>query len=157
MEHFEKRYCKLYQFSLTVSGLCPYQSIRKARMIRAFITILILSSVFVQLMSIFTSKFTMDFFIIIIPAFIPTLGTLIHLYMRAMRMDELKGMFDRIRDDWALQKTDDEVKIMYNSAATSRLFTCFFMRKGNVRFRFTYKRKICAYAPFVRSKLYFRV
>jgi len=48
MEHPKEYYYKFNRFLLSVSGLWPYQSEWSARLTRAVITVIMLSSVFVQ-------------------------------------------------------------------------------------------------------------
>ncbi|XP_032670694.1 uncharacterized protein LOC116843901 [Odontomachus brunneus] len=141
MEHPEEQYYKLNRFLLRFSGLWPYQSARDAFIMRTIITILILSSLFVQITSAFKSEITIDYLFDMIPWFVPTLGTLTHLYARIIHINKLKELFDCIWNDWALQKTEDEMKIMHKHAGTSRSLMIYFSRKGNTRFRFTYRRK----------------
>jgi len=57
MEHPEEHYYKLNRFFLSVSGLCPYQSKRNAYLIRIACTVIVLSSVFVQ---VFTEENTVE-------------------------------------------------------------------------------------------------
>lgn len=56
-------------------------------------------------------------------------------------------------NDWAMEKTDDEIKIMHQHAETTRLLTIYYSGKKNTR-RFIYKRKTHAFL-IVRFRLYF--
>ncbi|XP_067204057.1 odorant receptor 13a-like [Linepithema humile] len=126
MEHPEERYYKLNKFFLSVTGLWPYQSARTAYLMRTIITISMMSSAFVQLSSFFTSNITMEYLVDIIPTLLPVLGSLIHLYIRVKHTDKLRELLNRMWNDWALQKTEDELKIMHEYAEISRLLTLHY-------------------------------
>nr|XP_012232210.1 PREDICTED: uncharacterized protein LOC105677903 [Linepithema humile] len=128
MEHPEERYYKLNKFFLSVTGLWPYQSARTAYLMRTIITISMMSSAFVQLSSFFTSNITMEYLVDIIPTLLPVLGSLIHLYIRVKHTDKLRELLNRMWNDWALQKTEDELKIMHEYAEISRLLTLHYSR-----------------------------
>ncbi|XP_014484225.1 PREDICTED: uncharacterized protein LOC106749370, partial [Dinoponera quadriceps] len=124
--HPEEHYYKLNRLLLVATGLWPYQSIKDARVKRALITVVMLTSLFVQMASVFTSEITIDYLVELLPILVPTFGTLIHLYMRVIHMNKLRKIFEHMWKDWALQKTDDEVKIMHKYAETSRLMSFYF-------------------------------
>ncbi|XP_071553482.1 uncharacterized protein [Temnothorax nylanderi] len=121
MGHPEEHYYKLNRFLLSVTGLCPYQSKWRARLIRAVLTVIMLISI-INSISI-TSDITMDYMVDWIPTFLIVLGGLGNLYTRIIHVDKFRELFERISKDWALQKTHDEAKIMHEHAETARLFT----------------------------------
>ncbi|XP_071648054.1 uncharacterized protein [Temnothorax longispinosus] len=124
MEHPEEHYYKLNRFLLSVTGLSPYQSKRRAHLIRAVLTVTLLISICFLINSIFiTSDITMDYMVDWIPTFLIVTGGLTNLYMRVTHVDKFRELFERMSKDWALQKTHDEAKIMHEHAETSRLFT----------------------------------
>ncbi|KAL6255323.1 hypothetical protein P5V15_013663 [Pogonomyrmex californicus] len=124
----EEHYYKLNRFLLSVSGLWPYQNEWSARLMRAIITFMMLTSTIFQLASMFTSDLTLDFIVDLIPLVLLTLGTLGNLFSRVLHIDKLRELFDNIWKDWALQKTHDEIKIMHERAKVTRLFTlCYFI------------------------------
>ncbi|XP_071648064.1 uncharacterized protein [Temnothorax longispinosus] len=126
MEH-PAEYYKLNRFILKLIGLWPYQSKWSARLVRAVITIVLLSSTFFQLSSIFTSDITVDFIVDVIPALIPTFGSLSHVYARVRHVDKLRDLFEHMWKDWRLQKTRYEMKIMREHAETTRLLTFYYL------------------------------
>ncbi|XP_072761715.1 uncharacterized protein [Anoplolepis gracilipes] len=125
MEHPEERYYRLNRFFLSVTGLWPYQSKWSARFIRTVITIVMLLCIFAQISSIFTSEVNMDFLIELLPTLVPTVGNLCQLYTRIVHVDKFKELFEHMWNDWALEKTDEEIKIMHQYAETSRLFIIY--------------------------------
>ncbi|CAL1681668.1 unnamed protein product [Lasius platythorax] len=127
MEHPEERYYKLNRFLLSVTGLWPYQSEWSARFIRIVITVFMLLCIFAQISSFFTSDVNMDFLIESLPMFVPTVGNLCQLYTRVVHMDKFKELFEHMWNDWAMEKTDDEIKIMHQHAETTRLLTICFL------------------------------
>ncbi|EZA54938.1 hypothetical protein DMN91_006439 [Ooceraea biroi] len=126
MEHPEERYYKLNRFFLSVNGLSPYQNVWNARLIRLVITVILLSSIFVQASTTLTSEVNLEFIIDIIPAILPTFAGIINLYLHHGNIDKYRKLFDHMWRDWALQKTKDEIKIMHDYAETTRLVTLFY-------------------------------
>ncbi|XP_014467867.1 PREDICTED: uncharacterized protein LOC106740914 [Dinoponera quadriceps] len=120
MEHPEERYYKLNRFFLMASGLWPYQKARDALVMRVLITVVELSTMLVEVTSILTSEITIDYLVDLLPILIPVLGSLIHLHTHIIQMDKLKEMFNHMWEDWKLQMTNDEVKIMHKYAEISR-------------------------------------
>ncbi|XP_024891535.1 uncharacterized protein LOC112467213, partial [Temnothorax curvispinosus] len=134
MEHPEEHYYKLNRFLLSVTGLSPYQSKRRAHLIRAVLTVTILISICLLINSIFiTSDITMDYMVDWIPTFLIVTGGLTNLYMRVTHVDKFRELFERMSKDWALQKTHDEAKIMHEHAETSRLFILCYLSKRNLK------------------------
>ncbi|KAF3054608.1 Odorant receptor 218 [Nylanderia fulva] len=125
MEHPEERYYKLNRFYLSVTGLWPYQSTWRARFSRTIITIIMLSCLFTQISSIFTSDVDLDFLSDSLIMIMPTVGNLTHLYSRLVNIDKFKELYELMWDDWALEKTDDEIKIMHQYAETARVATIY--------------------------------
>ncbi|XP_070523212.1 odorant receptor 22c-like [Cardiocondyla obscurior] len=125
MEHLEEHYYKLNRFLLSVSGLSPYQSRWSAYLIRIVFTVLMVSSLFVQISYMITSDVTIDFIVDAFPSFLIIMGNLSNLYTRIIHVDKFKELFERMSKDWALQKTQDEIKIMHDYAETSRLSTLY--------------------------------
>ncbi|XP_077264579.1 uncharacterized protein LOC143898756 isoform X2 [Temnothorax americanus] len=125
MEHPEEYYYyKVNRFLLSVTGLCPYQSKWRARLIRAVLTVTMLITIVLLINSIFiTSDITVDYMVDWIPAFLIVLIALSSLYTRVIHVDKFRELFERMSKDWALQKTHDEAKIMHEHAETARLFT----------------------------------
>ncbi|XP_028046816.1 uncharacterized protein LOC105833757 [Monomorium pharaonis] len=156
MEYPEEDYYKLNRFFLSVSGLWPYQSKRRAHLIRAVITIVMLSSAIFQISSLFTHYVTVDFLVDGLPSLMLALGSLSNLYMRITNVDKFRELFEQMSKDWALQKTRDEIKIMHEHAETSRLFTLCYMSKRNIKSHFVYRGKRQAFLP-VKSRVYFCV
>ncbi|KAG5329058.1 OR4 protein, partial [Acromyrmex charruanus] len=141
MEHPKEYYYKFNRFILSVSGLWPYQSEWSAHLTRAVITVFMLSSAFFQISSMFTSKVTLDFIVDGMPSLLLTLGSLSNLYSRIIHIDKFRELFERMWQDWALQKTHHEIKIMHEHAEISRLFTFYYISKRNINPRFVYGRK----------------
>ncbi|XP_039307274.1 uncharacterized protein LOC105204982 isoform X2 [Solenopsis invicta] len=126
MEYPEENYYKLNRFLLSACGLEPYQSKWNARLIRAFITVVIMLSSIFQILCWFTYEFiTHEFIVNGVPALLIKLGILNSLHLRIGNVDKVKILFDRISKDWALQKTHGEIKIMREHAEFSRLVTFF--------------------------------
>ncbi|KAL6255322.1 hypothetical protein P5V15_013662 [Pogonomyrmex californicus] len=123
MEHPEERYYKLNRFFLSISGLWPYQSKWSACLMRAILTVVMLSSTIFQISSFFTFDVNAEFIVDVIPALIPTLGSLSHMYARVRNIDKLRILLERMWNDWSLQKTNYEIKIMHEHAETTRLVT----------------------------------
>ncbi|XP_070161095.1 odorant receptor 13a-like [Polyergus mexicanus] len=123
MEHPEKRYYKLNRFLLMASGLWPYQSVWSARLIRGIIAVITLSIIFVQLNSIFTSNIGREFMVFVIQALMITIGILYHIFIHIGNLDKFKKLFECMWQDWSLQKTDDEIRIMHQHAEITKLFT----------------------------------
>ncbi|TGZ53655.1 Odorant receptor, partial [Temnothorax longispinosus] len=89
MEHPEEHYYKLNRFLLSVTGLSPYQSKRRAHLIRAVLTVTLLISICFLINSIFiTSDITMDYMVDWIPTFLIVTGGLTNLYMRVTHVDK---------------------------------------------------------------------
>ncbi|KAL6429088.1 hypothetical protein ACFW04_008105 [Cataglyphis niger] len=126
MEHPEKRYYKLNRFLLLANGLWPYQSVWSARLIRGITTVITLSIACVQLNSIFTSDMTREFMVLMMQTLIITIGILYHIYAHIGHLDKFKKLFDCIWQDWTLQKTDDEIRIMHQHAEMTKLFTFYY-------------------------------
>ncbi|KAL0109100.1 hypothetical protein PUN28_014296 [Cardiocondyla obscurior] len=154
MEHLEEHYYKLNRFLLSVSGLSPYQSRWSAYLIRIVFTVLMVSSLFVQISYMITSDVTIDFIVDAFPSFLIIMGNLSNLYTRIIHVDKFKELFERMSKDWALQKTQDEIKIMHDYAETSRLSTLYSLSKRTIKPRLVYKRKRQAFLA-MRSRLYF--
>ncbi|KYQ49312.1 hypothetical protein ALC60_11622, partial [Trachymyrmex zeteki] len=127
MDRPKEHYYKFNRFLLSVSGLWPYQSEWSAHLMRAVITIVMLSSAFFQISSMFTSEVTLDFIVDGIPCLLLTLGSLTNLYPRMMHIDKFRELFERMWQDWELQKTNHEIKIMHEHAEISRLFTFYYI------------------------------
>ncbi|XP_025267587.1 odorant receptor 22c-like isoform X2 [Camponotus floridanus] len=83
----------------------------------------LLISAFIQMMTILTSELTLEFLTSVLPMILPTLGFMMQMYLRIRFIDKLKKLFEYMWDDWALQKTHDEIKIMYEHAETTKLWT----------------------------------
>ncbi|XP_011863919.1 PREDICTED: uncharacterized protein LOC105559890 [Vollenhovia emeryi] len=132
MEHPGEHHYKLNRVILSFSGLWPYQSKWSAHLIRAVISILLVSSVIFQVASFFTTDFTAEFIVEVVPALVPTLGTLSQLYVRTRQGDQLRDIFEHMRNDWRLQKTQYEIKIMRQHAESTRLYTFYYARKKNI-------------------------
>ncbi|XP_071648057.1 uncharacterized protein [Temnothorax longispinosus] len=128
MEHPEEHYYKLNRFLLSVTGLSPYQSKRRAHLIRAVLTVTLLISICFLINSILiTSDVTMDYMVDWMSAVLIVSGSLSNLYTRIIHVDKFRELFERMSKDWALQKTHDEAKIMHEHAKTSRLFTLCYL------------------------------
>ncbi|XP_024891385.1 uncharacterized protein LOC112467135, partial [Temnothorax curvispinosus] len=128
MEHSEEHYYKLNRFLLSLIGLSPYQSKRRAHLIRAVLTVTILISIGSLINSILiTSDVTMDYMVDWLSAVLIVSGSLSNLYTRIIHVDKFRELFERMSKDWALQKTHDETKIMHEHAKTSRLFTLCYL------------------------------
>ncbi|XP_019884332.1 uncharacterized protein LOC109610296 [Camponotus floridanus] len=121
MEYPEEYYYKFNRFLLSVTGLWPYQSKWSACFARTIITVIMLSAIFTQISSVFTSELNMDFVIESLPMFVPTVGNLCQLYSRIFYVDKIKELLEHMWNDWALEKTDIESKIMHQYAKTTRL------------------------------------
>ncbi|KYM76655.1 hypothetical protein ALC53_12950, partial [Atta colombica] len=154
MEHPEEHYYKFIRFLLSVSGLWPYQSEWSAHLTRVVISVVMLSSVFVQISSMFTSEITLDFIVDGIPSLLFVLGSLSNLYSRIIHIDKFRELFERMWQDWALQKTHYEIKIMHEHAEISRLFTLYYISKRNPRF--VYRKKGQALLS-ITPRLYFYI
>ncbi|XP_011066015.1 PREDICTED: uncharacterized protein LOC105153083 [Acromyrmex echinatior] len=141
MEHPEERYYKLNRFVLLLTGLWPYQSKWSTCLVRAVITTILLSSVIFQLMSLFKSNITANFVIDMIPAFMPVMGSLSQMYARVGYVDKLRDLFEHMWNDWRLQKTNYETKIMQKHAETSKLLTLYYLRKKNIKLRFIQRKR----------------
>ncbi|EZA58279.1 hypothetical protein DMN91_006436 [Ooceraea biroi] len=126
MEHPEERYYKLNRFLLSVNGLSPYQNVWNARLIRLFITVILVSALFTEASTTLTSEVNQELLVAIIPEILPTLVVTINLYLRHGNIDKYKKLFDYMWRDWALQKTKDEIKIMHDYAETTRLVMLLF-------------------------------
>ncbi|XP_029662822.1 uncharacterized protein LOC115235292 [Formica exsecta] len=126
MEHPEKRYYKLNRFLLLASGLWPYQSVWSGRLIRGIITVITLSSIFIQLNSIFTSNINREFMVFAIQVLLVTIGSLFHLYEHTGNLDKFKKLFECMWQDWSLLKTNDEIRIMHQHAEITKLFTFYY-------------------------------
>jgi len=61
MEHPEEYYYKFNRFLLSVTGLWPYQSEWSARLMRAIITVVMLSSAFVQVADLENNSFSIKY------------------------------------------------------------------------------------------------
>ncbi|XP_072764272.1 uncharacterized protein [Anoplolepis gracilipes] len=127
MERLIERYYKVNRFILSVIGLWPYQSEWNARLMRIIHFTFLITSVFIQIFSILTTELTMEFITIIIPTVLPTLAFLPQLYIRIKLIDKLKELLERMWNDWALQKTYDEIKIMHEHAETTKLWTLYYV------------------------------
>ncbi|KYQ54170.1 hypothetical protein ALC60_12385 [Trachymyrmex zeteki] len=127
MDRPKEHYYKFNRFLLSVSGLWPYQSAWSAHLMRAVITIFMVSSAFFQISSMFTSEVTLDFIVDGIPCLLFTLGSLSNLYSRIIYIDKFRELFERMWQDWALQKTHHETKIMHEHAEITRLFTFYYI------------------------------
>ncbi|XP_011646689.1 uncharacterized protein LOC105433214, partial [Pogonomyrmex barbatus] len=106
--------------------------------------------------SFFTFDVNAEFIVDVIPALIPTLGSLSHMYARVRNIDKLRILLERMWNDWSLQKTNYEIKIMHEHAETTRLVTVCYSCKKNIKFRFIYEGARCAFLS-IRSTLYFCV
>ncbi|XP_011690786.1 PREDICTED: uncharacterized protein LOC105451802 [Wasmannia auropunctata] len=62
----------------------------------------------------------------VIPALLPTIGSLSHVYARVRHVDKLRDLLKRIRNDWKLRKTRYELSLMHEHAEASRLFSLFY-------------------------------
>ncbi|XP_039307278.1 odorant receptor 13a [Solenopsis invicta] len=125
MEYPEENYYKLNRFLLSACGLEPYQSKWNARLIRAFITVIMMSSAFFQILCWFTFEITYEFIVNGMQALLLKLCIINSLHLRIGNIDKVKILFDRISKDWALQKTHSEIKIMREHAEFSKLFTFY--------------------------------
>ncbi|XP_039307276.1 odorant receptor 46a [Solenopsis invicta] len=124
MEYPEENYYKLNRFLLSTCGLEPFQSKWSARLIRAFITVVLMSSIIFQILYWFTFEFIIyEFIVNAVPEFLIKLDFLNSLHLRIGNVDKVKILFDRISKDWALQKTHSEIKIMREHAELSKLIT----------------------------------
>ncbi|XP_072764598.1 uncharacterized protein [Anoplolepis gracilipes] len=83
-----------------------------------------------QILSIYIAEFTVEFVTSIITMILPTVGTLFLMFIRFKHVDKFKELFERMWADWALQKTDDEIKIMHEHAEITRLYTLFCLCSG---------------------------
>lgn len=82
--------------------------------------------------------------------------TIIQLFTQMCFMSfQFKELLEHMWNDWALEKTDVENKIMHQYAQTTRLVMIYHSRKKYTR-RFSYKKKMHAFLT-VRFKLYFYV
>ncbi|XP_011861584.1 PREDICTED: uncharacterized protein LOC105558495 [Vollenhovia emeryi] len=149
MEHPEEYY-KLSRFLLSVTGLNPYQSKRSAHLMRAVITVVELTDVYIQVSAVFLSDITMDYIVDSAPTLLIILGSLMNLGMRFIYIDKFRELFDRMSKDWAEQKTHYELKIMHKHAELSRLFGICYFSKRNIKPRFVYRKKRQAYACEVK-------
>lgn len=68
---------------------------------------------------------------------------------------QLKYLFEHIWNDWKLQKTRYEVKIMCERAEITRLLIFYYLSKKNIKFRFIQGKKYAFLSA--RSTLYFCV
>ncbi|KYN44380.1 Putative odorant receptor 85d [Trachymyrmex septentrionalis] len=82
---------------------------------------------FGMLLTFSTNNITTDFIIDVMSEFIPTAAGMGHIYARIKHIDKLRDLFECIRDDWKLQKTSFEIKIMHKYAETSRLFSLYYL------------------------------
>ncbi|XP_072761711.1 uncharacterized protein [Anoplolepis gracilipes] len=133
MEHLVERYYKLNRFLLLVTGLWPYQSEWSARLMRIVNFTILLVSAFIQILIILTSEITMEFITSMVPTALPALGFVPQMYIRIKLVDKinsLKQLFEHMWNDWALQKTYDEIKIMHEHAETTRLWTLYYLSFG---------------------------
>ncbi|EFN63963.1 hypothetical protein EAG_09576 [Camponotus floridanus] len=126
MEHPEKRYYKWNRFFLLATGLWPYQSVWSARLNRGISIVIILCMVFVQLNSIFTINITREFMVIVVEVLAVTIGILYHLFAHMRHIDKYKQLFDHMWQDWALQKTNYEIRIMHQYANITKLVTFYY-------------------------------
>ncbi|XP_070523039.1 putative odorant receptor 69a [Cardiocondyla obscurior] len=127
MEYPEERYYKLNQLLLSISGLSPYQSKPSAFLIRFSFTIVMLSSLFVQISSMCTSDITLDYMVDGMQEFIIVLGPMVNIYTRSSYVDKFGELFERMSKNWALQKTQYEYEILHQYAKISRLLTLSFI------------------------------
>ncbi|XP_039307267.1 uncharacterized protein LOC120358188 isoform X3 [Solenopsis invicta] len=123
MEYPEENYYKLNRFLLSACGLEPCQSKWNARLIRAFITVIMMSSAIFQILCWFRFEITYEFIVNGMQGILMKLCILNSLHLRIGNVDKVKILFDRISKDWALQKTHGEIKIMREHAEFSKLFT----------------------------------
>ncbi|KAF3054607.1 Odorant receptor 319 [Nylanderia fulva] len=127
MEHPEERYYKLNRFLLSATGLWPYQSEWSARLFRTVITILMTSCVAAQISSLFTyPHIDLNFISELLPMIVPTAGNLFQIYTRVIYIDKFKELFELMWNDWALEKTDDEIKIMHQYAETAKSISIYY-------------------------------
>ncbi|KAG5334634.1 OR85D protein, partial [Acromyrmex charruanus] len=129
---YPEHYYKINRLILSFYGLWPFQSKWSAHLMRASTIITLLSNAIFQLLTFSTTNITKDFIIDVMSEFIPAIAGLSHIYARIKRIDKLRDLFERIRDDWKLQKTSFEIKIMHKYAETSRLFSLYCLSKKNI-------------------------
>ncbi|KAG5306962.1 OR4 protein, partial [Acromyrmex insinuator] len=124
---YPEHYYKINRLILSFYGLWPFQSKWSAHLMRASTIIILLSTAIFQLLTFSTTNITTDFIIDVMSEFIPATACLGHIYARIKRIDKLRDLFERIRDDWKLKKTSFEIKIMHKYAETSRLFSLYYL------------------------------
>ncbi|XP_029155543.1 uncharacterized protein LOC114928486 [Nylanderia fulva] len=127
MMEYVENYFKLNQLLLLVSGIWPYQSKWSAYLMRVIYIALIIMVVIFQLINFFVTDVSRDFLVITVQAFILTIGVLGHVWSYIKYMDKFKELFEHMWKDWALQKTDEEIKVMHEHAKTVRKFTFYYI------------------------------
>ncbi|XP_072764599.1 uncharacterized protein [Anoplolepis gracilipes] len=126
MEHPEKCYCKLTRFFLSVTGMWPYQSVWSARLIRGINAVIALLIAFNQLITFFKPEITKEIIVLTLQIFSIVIVGLCHMYLHIGHLNNFKELLERMWQDLALQKTDDEIRIMHQYAETARLVTSFY-------------------------------
>ncbi|KAL6441774.1 hypothetical protein ACFW04_003694 [Cataglyphis niger] len=129
MEFSLDRYYKLNRLLLSVIGLWPYQSAMNAWLHRLLAASFMIWSIVGQIVKICMSELTVDFTLDCMPIIISTIGIMLQFIGRIIINDKLRSLLDHIKADWERTRSQDEIKIMREYAASARIITTLFSCK----------------------------
>ncbi|XP_071628224.1 uncharacterized protein [Temnothorax longispinosus] len=136
MDFAGSRYYRINQILLTCLGLWPYYTQRTKYVYCIFVFLLLLSSIFFQLSSFITNKYSVD---LLLNGF-STIGLAIYCTLKYFTTyingSKLKELMEQVRNDWNSLKEEEELKIIHNRANVGRsciialliwLYSTFFL------------------------------
>ncbi|XP_019889423.1 uncharacterized protein LOC109611414 isoform X1 [Ooceraea biroi] len=126
MDFAGKRYYNIHRILLSSIGLWPYQDPRKKTIQRIISSVILISSVIVQLMKFLTTEYSLDLLLKVLSFTIPCIVFVLKYISFSIGTETVKDLMENIINDWSLLKTEDEFEIIKKHSDFGRFYTMLF-------------------------------
>ncbi|XP_067211475.1 uncharacterized protein [Linepithema humile] len=126
MDFIGNRYYNIHRILLSLVGLWPYQDSKMKKIQRVISSIILVSSVAVQLVKFLTTECNLDLLVKILSIAAPCMAFVIKYVSFCVGAETVRDLMENVMSDWNLLKTEVEFEIIKKHSNFGRLYVIFF-------------------------------
>ncbi|XP_020291760.1 uncharacterized protein LOC109858677 [Pseudomyrmex gracilis] len=126
MDFAGNRYYNIHRVLLSSVGLWPYQNPKMKKFQRVIYSVVLVSSIVVQLISFFTTEYSMELLLKILSFAIPCMVFVLKYISFIMNNESMRALLEYIVSDWNLVRTEVEFEIIKKHSDFGRFYTLLF-------------------------------
>ncbi|XP_014482171.1 PREDICTED: uncharacterized protein LOC106748294 [Dinoponera quadriceps] len=126
MEFVGDRYYNLNRMLLRSIGLWPYQNPKMMKFQRVISTVILVSSIIVQLLKFVTTEYSLDLLLKVLSFTTPCMVFVLKYISFCLGAESVRNLMENVVNEWNILRTEVELEIIKKQSDLGRFYTVFF-------------------------------